>query len=457
MPKDCPDILILGGGPAGLAVASVAADRGYTVRVLEAAPAVGGNARTIEIDRIRYDTGAHRFHAKSDRATAWFSDLMEGAFHEVDAPSAIVDDGRFTPFPLGLTALLSSVGAGPIAASATSALVHRFRSALGRQPESFRSMALARYGRPLAERYLLRYSGKLWGIPLDRLDPRAAGGRLKGLTVRSILAELLGRRTDDQHMEGRFLYPTTGIGDIWDRVVERIPDSAIALNSPVTRLNHTRNEIVSVETATGMNESAPVVVSTLPLPLLVHLLAEPHDRQILERAASLRFRSLRLFFIGIARRSLTRFASLYVSDPSIPFTRLYESTNRSRSMAPEGMTGLCLELPCSPGDRWFEASTDEVVRVAKDYLKEIWGVRSDEIMHVEEHRLQNAYPVLELGVEDVVEELREFTGRFRNLHLVGRNQLFRYVHIHNLVDDAFELVDRLDGLRQNGTEREGPE
>src|SRR4051794_41944295 len=56
------DVVVLGGGPAGLAAAWRAAGSGRSVLLLERAPAVGGMAASFEVAGVRGDTGSHRLH-----------------------------------------------------------------------------------------------------------------------------------------------------------------------------------------------------------------------------------------------------------------------------------------------------------------------------------------------------------------------------------------------------------
>ena len=56
---------ILGGGPAGLAVAYFAKIKKIPFSIYESKNSVGGNCRTLVFDDCNFDTGAHRFHNKN--------------------------------------------------------------------------------------------------------------------------------------------------------------------------------------------------------------------------------------------------------------------------------------------------------------------------------------------------------------------------------------------------------
>jgi phytoene dehydrogenase-like protein len=56
------DVVVLGGGPAGLAAAWFAARRDRSVLLLERAPAIGGMAASFEVAGVRVDHGSHRLH-----------------------------------------------------------------------------------------------------------------------------------------------------------------------------------------------------------------------------------------------------------------------------------------------------------------------------------------------------------------------------------------------------------
>lgn len=59
------DIVILGGGIAGLSVACELSEKGGTLTIVEKNPFVGGLARSVTGKGFIFDLGGHRFY--SDR------------------------------------------------------------------------------------------------------------------------------------------------------------------------------------------------------------------------------------------------------------------------------------------------------------------------------------------------------------------------------------------------------
>src|SRR5262245_39001951 len=70
------ELHILGGGPAGLAVAFYAQRAGLGFELLERSHELGGLCRTLALGEHRYDTGAHRFHDRDPQITADVRELL---------------------------------------------------------------------------------------------------------------------------------------------------------------------------------------------------------------------------------------------------------------------------------------------------------------------------------------------------------------------------------------------
>lgn len=437
-------LLILGGGPAGLAAAWYGSRAGFEVTVLEASGSVGGNARTLEFDRFRFDTGAHRLHDRVGDVTADLRRLLGEDLRQIDVPSAIRDRGRFVDFPLDPLGLLRHLSTSEILRAGGDLL----RARLGGIPSdpNFRELSIYRYGASIADRYLLGYTGKLWGVDPAELSPEVSGRRLRGIDLRTFLQLALRRRPErTRHLDGTFWYPTRGIGMIPDAMAAALPEGSVRTGEPVTAIEVDRNRVVRVTTSGQVYAVSPdtAVISTLPADLLVRIVRPAAPDPVLAAASGIRFRTLRLFLAGIARSSLSPYASVYFPTRSIPFTRLYESTNRSRLMAPPGMTAVALELPTGPDEPWYNASEERFLNEGKSLLNEEFGVTENEIRFTRALRIANAYPVLTVAGTERIRPVFSWIDGLQNLHPLGRNQTFRYLHLHDLLHDGRDLVEHL--------------
>lgn len=430
----------------------------------EAGPATGGNCRTLNLGPCLYDTGAHRLHARDPEAAALFRSLLGDDLAVVNAPSRIVRAGRTFAFPPEPRDLLRGLSAREIAKVSVDVLWGIFRRARHSQPDNFRALAVGRYGATLADLFLLGYTRKLWGRDPVRLSPAVAGGRLDGLNLRGLLQTafntVTGRRADTHatHLDGAFLYPSRGIGSLFDALVSGLPADSVHINERVSQLRHENGRIVSiriervddVEQRVVDELTVDEVISTLPLPALLRALDPPAPRALLDRADRIAFRNLILCVLRLGRPRFTQSASLYFPDPEVPFTRLYEPKNRGSHMAPPHETCLVLEIPCDPDDATWRASDATIVETVLGGLERAMGaagtIRVD-VLETSVQRISHAYPVLEQGHEADIVALLDYCSRFKNLHLAGRNALFRYAHIHDMFRQGKDAVNLIESNR----------
>ena len=437
------DIQILGGGPAGLAAGYYAKKCGLNFVLFEAGPDVGGNCRTLRIGDFRFDTGAHRFHDKDPSVTCEVKKLLGSDLFLVDAPSEIFFEGQFYRFPLSMSDLAGKLDAKTLFKIAWDKL----RAERGRPADDFARFAINRYGKTLAELFLLNYSEKLWGEPPRKLSVAVSGGRLKGLNLKNLIrSALLGDSNAQNHMDGSFLYPKYGIGMIVEKMSESIGYERIHTSNRVSRLAHKSGRIERVILNDGKTEiPAATVINTLPLTLTLKILDPPPSPELIAAAAAIKYRHLVLCVYCLNQNSFSPNASLYFPSDAFPFTRLYEPKNRSPYMAPEGQTAIVLELPCYTDDAVWNMSDRTLREEVWEALCRVKPIRQEEVIRFQTYKLPFAYPVLTVGVEENISSLIEYLAAFENMHLTGRSALYRYLHLHDLFKTGKALVEQISG------------
>ncbi len=436
-------ISILGGGPAGLAAGYFAQRAGLPFRVFEATSRTGGNCKTFAQGDFLFDSGAHRFHDKSPQATATVKSLMGGDLERVDSPSQIFVDGRFVDFPLSPLDLLRKIGVSAF----TLAGLDLVRSRLTERatPVNFEQFAIRTYGHRLARMFLLNYTAKLWGRHCRELSLAIAGRRLQGLDLQTLIREAIsGKKAKTRHLDGAFYYPQSGgIGAITDRLADACGWDNLETNAPITRVFHNGNQITRVRIGGREELNVGQLVSTLPLNRLIQMLDPSPPEEVVSLANSLSFRHLRLVALFLRRRRMTPNASIYFPQVHIPFTRLCEPINRNERMAPTGQTSLVVEIPCDPGDAWDRLADEPLTERITDVIIRLGWVSPSDICGSAAQRLSCAYPVLDTAAPAKCAMLIEYLEKFENLYITGRNALFEYSHLHDLMDSGKRIIDRV--------------
>lgn len=430
---------IIGAGPAGLAVGYFAKKLGLNPIVYEKSGAIGGNCRTIVDGEFRYDTGAHRFHDKNDRVTSEIKSLIGRELQKVRSPSKIYHKGKMIEFPLRIPDVFLNMDPLVITKIIYENIINRVMPAS--DPSSFKQLAYTKYGKTLAELFLISYTEKLWGADTDLLDPTVAGGRFKDLNLKSIIRKFI--QNDEykpQHIEGDFYYPRSGFGKIFDALGAYIGKNNIFLNTPINLIYHNEKMIESIETAGGNKMPINSLVSTLPLNLLVNSMRPLPPKEIISCIANINYRSIRLCILYLDLERFTENASLYFPDIDCPFTRIYEPKNRSSKMAPRGKTCIVIEVPINQNNIILDTPRKEVYSIVLKYLINHGLINEEQILDYKIHEIEYAYPIIYKNIRNDIKNMISYFSGFDNLRIIGRNATFEYLHTHDLIEQAEQLV-----------------
>lgn len=310
------DLVVLGGGPAGLGAALHAARRGARVHLLEAGPRVGGLCRTLERDGLRYDLGGHIPFVRDDARRDWMAELVDDRLSWVPRPVVSMRGGRIRAGryldqrPPG-----AREPAGPIAADASAAEV-----------------LSAALGRAFVDAEIRPYLEKVDGVPLEAI-PASRPLRL----MRA------------QAAPDGFWFPDRGIGDLMDgmRAAAEAAGAAIDTSTRATAVV-TRDGRV-----TGVRFEGPDGPGAVRTPRLVVAVPAGRAARLVEGAPPLpevRMRGVCLVFLHLRGPSPAGQAWVQNDDPRVPFSRVMDVGLWSAAMAPPGEVVLGMECYCDARD-----------------------------------------------------------------------------------------------------------
>jgi protoporphyrinogen oxidase len=317
-------------------------------------------------------------------------------------------------------------------------LLATMKSALApaRKEHSFEEWGVRNLGRTLYDLCFGLYSARVWGLPTSQISSKQAQ-RVAKLNLKNVILRSLGIKADPATYFTKYMYPRKGISVLFERMAAEVKKrgNLVMLESPVVRLERDGDRIARVVYLQNGREEAiecAGVLSTLPLPQLVGMITPALPPAIAAHAARLRYRSLKLIYIALKRPQLTDYHWVYLLDEHYRVNRMSEQKNVSSAMVPADRTILCIELSCWRDEPVWQASDEEVYRIAlKDLLKMGYGVREDEVEDYYVADIATAYPVYELNFEDHLIPVLEGVHGLTNLQTLGRHGLF----LNNSMDD----------------------
>lgn len=440
------DVVILGGGPAGLAAAWELTANGARVLVVEKEGATGGLCRTFRDRGFSFDQGGHRFITRDRDLFERVVSLLRSRLHVAERHSVIRLGEREYTYPLSLSEVLRGEGPLAIARVLSSWLAARIRPSTG-PAGSFEAWARRRFGGELYDRFFGGYTEKLWGIPAAELSDDWAGERIPRLSLGAIAKRFLRlERRPPRTFARRYSYPRHGIGEIFEAVAVEVErrGGRILTGSTPTALRGGRRAEVEVETPLGeLSIAAERVISTIPLPELSRLLFPEGSAA---EARSLRHRGLRFLNLELGGPPIAERTWIYVPDSRCAMTRVQIPIQRSIENCPPGKSSVQLEIPCDPGDALWECPHEELLDRGLRDLSLLGFDARGSLEGSFDTRARHAYPVYGRGYRERRDALLARIDALPWIDTRGRQGRFSYIFFDRAMREGIEAARDFLGL-----------
>jgi protoporphyrinogen oxidase len=429
------DMVVIGGGPSGLAAALEAVGNGASVVVLERFAEVGGLARTIPFQGSRFDIGPHRFFTRNAEVGRLVARVLGDDLIPVPRLTRILHDGVFFDYPLTPLNAMKGVGPAKAAGFAGSYAAARLRGALSAPPlENFEDWIVDRFGRRLFENFFKTYTEKVWGISCRRISADWAAQRIKGLSLATALrAALLGSSgAGPKTLVEEFVYPRFGAGETYERMAALVAGAGgtVTTGATVSRLRRDgariRAAVVAGPDGVRHEIAGERFLSSATLTDTIAMMDPPPPPEVLRASAALRYRDHLAVNLVVAG-PLFPDNWIYVHSRAVALARVANYRNFSLAMAaaPE-VSPVTAEYFAFPGDPLSIATDDQLVARATDELRQIGLLRQEPVLGAFVVRSRDAYPVIEIGHERHVATIRAWLAGIENLMPIGRAGMFKY-------------------------------
>ena len=308
--------LVVGAGISGLATAAALAERGDSdVLVLEASDAIGGYCKTVKRDGFVWDYSGHFFHFKHPEIEAWLRARMPGQEVRTVQKRSLIDyEGTLIDFPFQKN-IHQLPQADFVDCLHDLYFAPAQRAARGETQEpvaedSFYAMLNARFGRSIAEKFLIPYNEKLYATDLGALDKDAMGRFFPHANLEDIVRNM--KAPDNSSYNTAFTYPEGGAIEYVNALASAVPAGAIALSERLVSIDRAQK----IATTTARTIRYERLVSSAPFDQLLRLADVPHDPSVFS------WNKVLVFNFGFDRKGPRNVHWMYYPSRDVVFYRV---------------------------------------------------------------------------------------------------------------------------------------
>lgn len=428
------DVGIVGGGILGITLGYFLSQRGARVTIYEASDTLGGLAGPIKMDGYNIDRFYHAILTSDAHLQALFAELeISDRYRCKETKAAFFQQGHFYPMNN-----MKDFMTFPLLS-----LLDRFRLGF--------TIVYARFERDLnkveavdVEKWLTRISGRktfenFWR-PMLRAKFDGSFDDTPATYIWSRLNRMSSTRSgaNQKEMSG---YLVGGYITLIEAMADRIRAAGgeILLKTPVQEVVVRDGELKGVQTAAGLYAFDHVIV-TMQTPLMLRLAPGlPQDyRDFLGKTEYLGI----VCPLLVLDRPLTGFWTLYITDESIPFTGVIETTSYIDPNDVGGNHLVYLPKYTVPGSPWFKMSDDEVRETWLRYLEQMFpDFRRESVRHMLIHRERLVEPIHPLNGMPLIPTMET---PVKNLYLVNAAQIYpALTNGESVTRHARQAADRL--------------
>ena len=409
--------LIIGAGISGLSYAA-ATDHDYFV--VEAEDQIGGYCKTIYKDGFVWDYSGHFFHFQHPELRDYVMQRIDpDEMLTVQKHTQILYGDRHIDFPFQMN--IHQLEQQEF----IDCLYDLFSIPEGAPSDTFKQMLYAKFGRSIAEKFLIPYNTKLYATDLDRLDVDAMGRFFPYANREQIVRNF--RHPEGKSYNATFLYPKQGCIRIVNSVASHVNRDCISLGE----------RLVSIEPAThtAITDKRTLhydrLVSSMPLPKLMDLCGMKYDKE------AYTWNKVLVFNLGFdAKGPECTNSWLYIPESKYVFYRVGFYDN----IIGQDRMSLYVEIGFAK-----DQSVGDIGQLLQRTLSDLKlaGIVTDQHLVAEHHVLMDpAYVHITRRSEQDKQEKMALLEQ-QDIYSIGRYGAWKYCSLEDNMHDAFTLAERL--------------
>jgi protoporphyrinogen oxidase len=300
--------LIVGAGISGLASAAFGQERDYLI--VERDTEIGGYCKTVKRSGFVWDYSGHFFHFKNPEVESWLKQRMVGQQVRTIAKSSFVSyKGKWVDFPFQKN--IHQLSQAEFIECLYDLYFARAPGASAPAPEgNFKEMLYARFGRGIAEKFLIPYNEKLYACDLGTLDRDAMGRFFPHADLTDIVRNM--RVADNASYNATFTYPEGGAIEYVRALASEVDPARISLGESLVGVDLKRR----IARTTKREIRYERLISSAPFDKFVALTPLAHDASVFS------WNKVLVFNLGFDRKGAKGVHWMYYPDRARSFYRI---------------------------------------------------------------------------------------------------------------------------------------
>lgn len=276
--------IIIGAGISGLSYAAFCGHKDYLI--LEQSDKIGGYCKTTERNGYVWDYSGHFFHFK-DKDIEQF--VAQGIPAEdiltIHKNTQIRYKDRLVDYPFQMN--IHQLPQQEFIECLYDLFVNPTK-----EYTNFQEMLYAKFGKSIADKFLIPYNSKLYACDLNTLDKDAMGRFFPYAEKEQIIKNF--KASNNNTYNATFVYPKHGAIQYVDSMASHVNKEAIRLNTTIVAIQP-KEHIVALSSGEKIHYDR--LISTVPFSKLMELTGESH-------CPSLSWNQVLVFNIGFDKQGL---------------------------------------------------------------------------------------------------------------------------------------------------------
>lgn len=406
--------LIIGAGVTGLAYAARTTN---DYLIIEADNEIGGYCRTIKQNGFIWDYSGHFFHFRNESIKDYvFKNMVKADILNIIKSTGIYHNGVLVNYPFQKNIHQLSKQ------ELINCLYDLFNNDTSTY-NTFKEMLYAKFGRSIAELFLIPYNEKLYACDLNKLDVDAMGRFFPYANKEEIIANF--HNSDDHSYNDKFVYPKGGAIEYIKSICKGINPDAISLNERLLSID--TNSKVAFTSHRSIHFDN--LISTIPFPQLLQAVNIAYDKDLYTANKVL------VFNLGFDAPCSIKKHWIYFADPSLVFYRVgfYNNIFGSEKMS------LYVEIGLQTDAQFNET---ELLNKTIDDLKRVGIVTDHNLIEYKSVLMNPAYVHVTKQMEADRKSKMENLSK-SSIYSIGRYGAWYYCSIEDNINEAFVLADKL--------------